>query len=85
MSKLALAVRYPLTNIRLIREYITHINYLTLVTETALYTIMKQIESRNVSEIGDGGEKRNRRKEKDEGSYPSLEGKNIQQVVLQEN
>jgi hypothetical protein len=44
-------------HIRLIREHITPNNYLTLVTETALYTITKEIESRNVSEVGDGGKK----------------------------
>jgi hypothetical protein len=30
----------------------------TFVIETALYTITKKIESRNVSEIGDGGKKK---------------------------
>jgi len=44
-------------HIRLIPENVRHINYLTLVTETALYTITKHIESRNVSEIADGGKK----------------------------
>jgi hypothetical protein len=44
-------------HIRLIPEHIRHINYLTFVTETALYTITKHIESRNVSEVGNGGKK----------------------------
>jgi len=45
-------------HIRLIPEHIRHINYLTLVTETALYTITKHIENRNVREVGDGGGKK---------------------------
>ena len=44
-------------NIRLIPKHIRHINYLTLVTETALYTITKHVESKKVSEVGVGGKK----------------------------
>jgi len=44
-------------HIQLIPEHIRHINYLTFVTETTLYTITKHIESRNVSEVGDGGKR----------------------------
>jgi hypothetical protein len=41
-----------------------HIHYLTLVIERALYTVTKQIESRKVSEIVDGGKKETDGKEK---------------------
>jgi hypothetical protein len=44
-------------HIQLTPKPIRHINYLTLVTETALYTATKHIESRHVSEVGDGGKK----------------------------
>jgi hypothetical protein len=42
---------------RLIPEHIRHINYLALVTETALCAITKHIESRNANGVGDGGKK----------------------------